>query len=93
MSKIERRIRPAPPIMDPRIAKVDKILSLRRMLGTKLRKPIQSHDTKYEGRCIAYRPRCRSHLSRIKAKTKHTAVTEQPAMKSGLRKDAPTSEI
>ena len=93
MSKIERRIRPAPPIMDPRIAKVDKTLSRRRMLGTKLRKQVQSHDTEYEGRRITYRPRCRSHLSKIKAKTKTTAVTEQPAMKSGLRKDAPTSEI
>lgn len=42
---------------------------------------------------LAKRPRCRSHLSDTKAKSRKMVVTTDPAMKSGLSFSAPTSEM
>jgi hypothetical protein len=42
---------------------------------------------------LANRPRCRSHLSERKERSRKTVVTQAPAMKSGLRVSAPTSEM
>ncbi len=42
---------------------------------------------------LASSPRCRSHLSAKKARSRKTVVTQQPAVKRGLRLSAPTSDI
>jgi hypothetical protein len=41
----------------------------------------------------AKRPRCRSHLSERKERSRKMVVTQDPAMKRGLRVSAPTSEM
>lgn len=93
MSSTESRIKPSPPTEALQMAKLLEIRSIFRIVGNNLWKFSRRSESARSQSKALHLPECLSHRSMVNESTNVVAVTEQPAMKSGLSISAPMSDM